>query len=187
MATTILLARHGETDWNRDGRIQGHLDPPLNERGRTQSRELADRLATENLDAVYASDLRRAIETAEIVAERKRLPVLVDPDLREGDMGSWSGLTATEIQERFPDQWHERITGGQGHDGETREALFKRVIASFGRIAAAHPGGHVLVVCHGGVMRSTLRHLDADVAPALVGNCEISRIAVEDGEIRRVH
>jgi probable phosphoglycerate mutase len=186
MATTIVLARHGETDWNRDGRIQGHLDPPLNERGRTQSRELADRLAAEELDAVYASDLRRAVETAEIVAGRKGLRVRIDPDLREGDMGSWSGLTATEIQARFPDAWHERITGGQGHDGESREALSERILVSLGRISAAHPGGRVLVVCHGGVMRSTLRHLEPDVTPALVGNCEISRIAVEDGQIRRV-
>src|SRR5438876_6792690 len=102
--TTLILARHGETDWNRDGRCQGHADPPLNERGREQALELAELLADEPIEAVYSSDLRRAHETARIVADRKGLDVIVDPQLRERDVGHWSGLTAAEIEERFPDQ-----------------------------------------------------------------------------------
>jgi probable phosphoglycerate mutase len=186
VATTILLARHGETDWNREGRIQGHLDPPLNDRGREQAHELADRLDTEAIDALYSSDLRRALETAEVVARRKGLPIAVDPALREADMGSWSGLTVTEIEQRFPEAWRERTTGGQGHDGETREVFHRRVIDTLRRISSDHPGGRVLVIAHGGVIRTTRRHVEPQLVPALVAHCEVARIAVEDGRIRRV-
>ncbi|HEU0337127.1 MAG TPA: histidine phosphatase family protein, partial [Gaiellaceae bacterium] len=99
---TVLLARHGETDWNREGRFQGHADPPLNDLGRAQARELADRLAREPLAAVYASPLRRAYETAEIVAATHDLPLRSVAGLREVDVGSWSGLTRSEIEARFP-------------------------------------------------------------------------------------
>src|SRR5437660_3083754 len=95
--TTLILARHGETDWNRDGRFQGHADPPLNNRGREQAYALADAVADERIEAVYASDLRRAHETAQIVAARKGLDVVIDPDLRERDVGEWSGLTLPQI------------------------------------------------------------------------------------------
>jgi probable phosphoglycerate mutase len=186
VTTTILLARHGETDWNREGRIQGHRDPPLNERGREQARELAEHLAAERIDALYASDLRRALETAEILSARLGLPIAVDPALREADMGSWSGLTAAEIERRFPEAWRERISGGQGHDGETREAFRRRVLAALRRIGGAHPDERVLVIAHGGVIRTTRRHLQPEVVPALVAHCEVARIAVEDGTIRRV-
>ena len=91
--TTILLARHGETDWNRAGRWQGWADPPLNETGRVQARELAEQLRTIPFDAVYSSDLRRAHETALIVGEPHGVPVVTEPGLREIDVGSWSGLT----------------------------------------------------------------------------------------------
>jgi 2,3-bisphosphoglycerate-dependent phosphoglycerate mutase len=186
VATTIVLARHGETDWNREGRIQGHSDPPLNERGREQARELAERLAAETIDALYASDLRRALETAEIVAARLRLPIVVDPALREADMGSWSGLTVAEIEQRFPEAWRKRISGGQGHDGEMRDAFHRRVLAALHRIAGAHPDERVVVIAHGGVIRTTRRHVEPEVVPALVAHCEVARIAVEDGTIRPV-
>jgi alpha-ribazole phosphatase len=98
--TTILLARHGETDWNRDGRFQGHADPPLNAAGRRQAEGLAQTVASEPPDAVYASDLRRAFETAEIVGARLGLPVGREIALREIDVGSWHGLTREQIDGR---------------------------------------------------------------------------------------
>ena len=94
--TTLLLVRHGETDWNAEGKLQGHTDRPLNDYGRRQAQILADRLAKEKIDAVYASDLCRARETAEILGERLGLAVGVDPDLREKNWGSWEGLTSDE-------------------------------------------------------------------------------------------
>src|SRR4051794_23762939 len=152
--TTILLARHGETDWNVEGRLQGWDDRPLNTTGRTQARELAERLADVPFDAVYASDLSRARETAEIVAEPHGVPVVVDSDLREMNYGSWSGLTRSEIEERFPGQTR--------HDGETREEHLGRVLAAAERIAAGHPGERVLIVSHGGSLRALKRHCGVD-------------------------
>src|SRR6266568_1977988 len=130
--TTLLLARHGETDWNREGRWQGWADPPLNDAGRTQARQLADQLRSTPFDAVYSSDLRRAHETAEIVAAPHDVAVVVDRDLREIDIGSWSGLTRPEIESRFPD--------GTRPDGETREQHAARVLAAVERIARANQG-----------------------------------------------
>src|SRR5438093_966133 len=123
--TTLLLARHGETDWNREGRWQGWADPPLNESGRAQARELAEQLRLTPFDAVYSSDLLRAHETAEIVAAPHAVPVVADPGLREIDVGSWSGLTRAELQERFPD--------GERPDGETRGQHRARVHAAVER------------------------------------------------------
>ncbi len=122
--TTILLARHGETDWNRENRFQGHADPPLNETGRAQAAELAAALANEPLAAVYSSPLRRAFETAQIVGAPHGLePVPVDA-LREVDVGSWQGLTRAEIEERFPEQFARWLDYEQGwDDGESYDEM----------------------------------------------------------------
>lgn len=169
--TTILLARHGETDWNREGRYQGWADPSLNDRGREQARVLADQLRDEPLDAVYSSDLRRAHETARIVAAPHGVPVDADPGLREIDVGSWSGLTRAQIEERFP--------GAEHHDGETREQHLARVVATVERIARLHPRGRILVVSHGGSLRTLRRHaIDAPVHP--IENCAVFELHFRD-------
>jgi broad specificity phosphatase PhoE len=170
--TTILLARHGETDWNVEGRLQGWDDRPLNETGRRQARELAQRLADVPFDAVYASDLARARETAEIVARPHGVPVVVDPDLREMHYGSWSGLTRSEIAERFP--------GVDRHDGETRHEHLDRVLGAADRIARRHPGERILIVSHGGSMRALRRHCVGDpVHP--IENCGVYELRFQDG------
>src|SRR6185437_7371482 len=117
---TILVARHGETDWNREQRWQGWADPPLNETGRAQARQLAEELRGVPFDAVYSSDLRRAHETALIVAEPHGVPVIADERLREVDVGSWSGLLHAEVEERYPE--------GTRPDGETPEQHAERVL-----------------------------------------------------------
>ncbi len=153
--TTILLARHGESDWNRDRRWQGHADRPLTDLGREQARELADRLATTELDAVYSSDLERARATAAIVAELHGLPVRELSDLREVDVGSWSGLTRAEAEELFPAAFRRWTEGGEGwDDGETYEQLSERVMRAVLEIAARHPDDRVLLVAHGGSIRA---------------------------------
>ena len=164
--TEILLARHGETDWNLESRVQGHTDRPLNATGVEQARALAELLATESLVAVYASDLVRAQHTAEIVARAHGLKVTVDPDLREKNFGSWEGLTDIEIEERFPDA----IRGRWG-DGEASEAVAARAVAAIDRIRALHPTGTVLVVSHGGPLRAILGFLS--VAQGPIGNCSV--------------
>jgi len=175
--TLLLLARHGETDWNRDGIWQGHADPPLNEVGRRQARALAERLRDVHLDAIYASDLRRARETAEIVADVKGLPVVADPALREMDVGSWTGLTRDEIAERFPAWDH--------HDGESGEAFQARAAAAAERIAAAHEGGAVLIVTHGGIVRALQRRALGEPLPVLE-NGGLYALRVENGRFRPV-
>ena len=151
----ILIARHGQSDWNASKRWQGHADRPLTDKGREQAQALAARLAHIDLDAVYSSDLRRARETAEVVAESQELEVAVEPALREVDVGSWSGLTRAEAEERFPDGFARWRAGYPGwDDGETYEAMTDRVLAAVESIAAAHPDGRVLVVSHGGPIRA---------------------------------
>jgi broad specificity phosphatase PhoE len=175
--TTILLTRHGETDWNAEGRVQGHTDRPLNETGLAQARRLAGELADERIDAVYASDLARALDTARLVAEPHGLPVVAITDLRERNFGSWEGLLDQEILERFP-QAH---TGPWGDD-ETPEELEERVLRALHMIAANHPDGRVLVVSHGGPLRAMLRQcgLRAD----WIENCHVLELSVEGGTLR---
>jgi broad specificity phosphatase PhoE len=175
--TRVILARHGETDWNRDGIWQGHGDPPLNALGRRQSASLADRLGDLEIDVLYSSDLRRALETAEIVAGAKGLGVVPDPELREMDVGSWTGLTRTQIEERYP--------GMTYHDGESREAFDNRVVTALHRLAASHDGGCVIAVTHGGVIRTLQRHVLGEPL-AVLGNCETATFRYESGAFARI-
>jgi phosphoserine phosphatase len=188
--TTILLARHGESDWNRDQRWQGHADRPLTDLGREQARALADRLATTELDAVYSSDLERARETAAIVAKPHRLPVKELSDLREVDVGSWSGLTRAEAEELYPDAFRHWTEGGEGwDDGETYKQLGERVVKALGTIAAKHDGGRVLIVAHGGTIRAIhAAALGVDVhtyrrIQRVEPNATLSAVCVEEGRL----
>jgi broad specificity phosphatase PhoE len=178
VATRLLLARHGETDWNRERRWQGLADTALNEVGRRQARALAEELAAEPPDAVYTSDLARARETAEIVADALRLPVVVDDRLREVDVGAWSGLTAVEIETRFP---------GKSRPGESAEAMGARVIEALLEIAGSHDGGRVLVVTHGGPMRAAWLACGGSLENRpVVSNCHVQPIRVEGREMARI-
>lgn len=191
--TTVYLARHGQSDWNAALRWQGHADRPLTDLGRRQAAELAHRLAETPLDAVYSSDLIRARETAEAVATPRGLPVHTLPDLREVDVGSWSGLTRLEAEERFPEAFARWRDGGHGwEDGEPYGRMAERVTAAVLRVAAEHRGGSVLVVCHGGPIRALHAvALGLDVTEhrrlrPVAANAHLSRIAVRDGEISRL-
>lgn len=190
--TELILARHGETEWNRTRRFQGHADPPLNETGRAQARILADTVAGWQPDAVYASDLRRARQTAEYVAALCGVPLTALTALREIDVGEWQGLTWPEIEERYPSgakRWRERGHGWER--GESYEQLLQRVLRALWKISGRHPSGRVVVVGHGGVVRAVAAHIEgASIAQhrrqsAPLGNCELVRIAVRDDVIRR--
>jgi broad specificity phosphatase PhoE len=153
--TIILIARHGQSDWNAERRWQGHADRPLTEKGREQARVLAARLVRIDLDAVYSSDLRRARDTAAVVAESQGLELRTVPDLREVDVGSWSGLTRAEAEQRFPEafaRWQQGYPGWE--DGESYEAMTDRVLAAVLKIAGAHRDERVLIVSHGGPIRA---------------------------------
>jgi broad specificity phosphatase PhoE len=169
--TTLLLVRHGETDWNAEGRLQGQTDRPLSDFGRRQARQLAEQLENEELAAIYSSDLARARETAEIVGERVGLPVELDPDLREKDWGTWEGLTAVE---------RDRVE----FVGESTRAHQERMLRSLARISTQHPdGGTVLVVTHGGSMRR-VQTATMGMALPVVENCGRWLCAYENGEFR---
>jgi broad specificity phosphatase PhoE len=172
--TTLLLVRHGETDWNADGRLQGQTDRPLSDFGRRQARQLADELAGDGLEAIYSSDLARARETAQIVGERVGLPVVLDPDLREKDWGTWEGLTAAE---------RDRVE----FVGESTEAHRERMLRALHRISELHPGdGRVLVVTHGGSMRR-VQTAALGMALPVVENCGRWACACENGAFRVAH
>jgi broad specificity phosphatase PhoE len=191
--TTILLVRHAESEWNREGRWQGHADPPLTQAGREQATALARSLEGLQLDAIYASDLDRAATTAGVVAHIFGLEVVTDPSLREIDVGEWSGLTTDEIRTRFPAGWERHSSGGDGWEqGETHAAMSDRVVAAVARIAASHPDGQILCVIHGGVIRALLARASTmsleeyrrtQRGPA---NGTVARIAVEDGTFSRI-
>jgi len=189
--TTIYLARHGESDWNAANRFQGHSDRPLTDLGREQARGLADLVAAENVEAIYASPLSRALETARIVAARTGLGVVVDEGLREVDTGSWSGLSRAEVRERYPEGFQRWITGGAGwEDGESYEEMAERVLAAVNRIAAAHPGGRVLLVSHGGPIRAIQAASDGMAISEyrrlrpVEPNARLSAVAVGDDGLR---
>lgn len=175
--TTIILVRHGETDWNRDGIWQGHGDPPLNATGRAQAAATAERLARMPVDALYSSDLARAVETAAFLASATGVSVTLDAGLREMDVGSWTGLGADEIRARFGDTPY--------HDGETRDAFDARAVSTLHRIASGHRAGRIVVVSHGGVVRALQRHALGEPLP-LLGNGEQYAMRYEAGRFMRV-
>ena len=188
--TTLLLVRHGETDWNRDGRWQGGSDTRLNELGREQAWALAEELDG-NIDVLYSSDLARARETADIVAAKLGLEVRVDPRLRERSFGSWEGLTMPEIEERFTDA-HRRWVAGEGagaEDAEAFEDFSARVNDFLAEVLRLHPGENVLVISHGGSIR-VIHALAAGVdyvqdhrlIPG-VANCSVARYVARDGKL----
>jgi alpha-ribazole phosphatase len=158
----FLLVRHGESVWNGERRIQGHRDPPLSERGRRQADLVLARLAPHvgaGVAAVFTSPLRRAAETAERIGEIFRLPVVPDPDLREMGLGTWEGMTVPEIQAAFPgayEGWLSDPLAAPAPGGEALPAFAARTTAAFARMQAAHPDRDLIVVSHGGVIKSLL-------------------------------
>ncbi len=179
--TTLFLARHGQTDWNAERRWQGHADPQLNDRGRAEAAALAESLADARIEAIYSSDLVRALETAEIVGARIGVAVAVDARLREVDVGEWSGLTTPEIERLYPEAIERRRAGGTGWTrGEELDAMARRVLEALHEIGAAR----ALVVTHGGPIRAVWSAAEQTGTWANAGNCDVDLYAVEAGRIR---
>ncbi len=154
-ATRLLVVRHGETAWNRATRIQGHTDIDLNDHGRWQAGRLAAALRDEPIAAVYASDLKRARETAEAVAHPAGLPVHTHTGLRERGFGRFEGHTWDELELKWPTEtlaWRKRMPDFAPPGGETLLTLRERVVAAVHDIAARHAGEQILLVAHGGVL-----------------------------------
>ena len=153
--TRIVAIRHGETAWNVDTRIQGHLDIPLNDTGLWQARQLARALADEPVAAIYTSDLQRARATAQAVADTTGAPLTPEPDLRERSFGHFQGRTFAQIEAELPEdalRWRKRDPHYAPEGGESLTALRERINATVHRLAARHPGELVVLVAHGGVL-----------------------------------
>ena len=153
--TRILAVRHGETDWNRDTRIQGHTDIALSDKGRWQAERLAQALRDEPIAAFYASDLSRAFETAATTARAHGKPVQAHKGLRERAFGHFEGLTWAEIEAHHPQDalaWRKRVPDFAPPGGESLLQLRERVVAAVDEIAARHPGEQLMLVAHGGVL-----------------------------------
>ncbi len=182
-STRLVAIRHGETTWNAATRMQGQLDTPLSARGRWQARQLGEALDDEGIDAIVASDLQRARDTAAPLAARLGLPVTTDAGLRERTFGVFEGSTYAEIDTRWPElavRWrrHEPAFGPPG--GETMIDFDARAMAALGRVAEAHAGRTVAVVTHGGVLDCLYRAaarvgLEASRTWEL-GNASINRV-----------
>jgi len=158
----LLLIRHGRSEMNAQGRIQGWLDSPLDDLGRAQAHAVARRLQCEGPALLYASDLRRAWETAQIIGQVLDIPLIPDARLRERNLGDIAGLYGEEIRDRFPDmvrEWESSQRMRSAPGGEQPADFWARVVAAFDEIVGRHPQGVVGVVTHGGVLATYMSHL----------------------------
>jgi probable phosphoglycerate mutase len=153
--TDLLLLRHGQSAWNALGRWQGQADPPLSRLGEQQAAHAE--LHLPDIDVIVASDLRRAVRTAEIIAAPRGLSVHTDPDLRERHAGAFQGLTKVEIEERWPGWLTE---GRRPPDFETDESVLERTTRALDRLLDRHDGSTIVVVCHGGIVYTLERAHD---------------------------
>ncbi len=157
----LFLFRHGETDWNREGRLQGHTDSPLNSTGLAQAQSLAKSLRPHQLDVVLSSDLLRAWTTAQIVAEASRIPLVSEPGLREANIGAAEGLLWADAKRRFGETLSQRWYAEEDvafPGGETGRDLQMRGLAALRRFTAAHPYRRIGVSTHGGMVRQLMKH-----------------------------
>lgn len=182
-ATRIVAIRHGETAWNVDTRIQGHLDIPLNATGRWQAARMAEALIDEGISAVYSSDLSRALQTAEALGGALGLSVVSDVRLRERAFGVFEGLTFAEVESRWPIEarrWAQREPDFAPDGGESLNTVFARCVDAATRLAEVHAGQAIAIVAHGGVMDCLYRAatcLDLQTKRSwTLGNASINRL-----------
>ena len=182
-ATRIIAIRHGETAWNAETRMQGQLDIPLNAVGRWQAERAAAALADEGIDAIYSSDLRRALETAQALGRACAKPLVADIGLRERCFGVFEGLTFDEVGARWPEQsrrWRQREPDFAPEGSESLRQFSARCVATATRLVKAHPGQTVALVAHGGVMDCLYRaatRIDLQSPRSwLLGNASINRL-----------
>jgi len=188
----ILLVRHGETEWNAEGRIQGYrADSPLTGIGRAQAQALARRIADESVDVLYSSDSGRTRQTVAPIAEATRLPVVLDASLRERNYGVFEGSTYAEVERDFP-QAFERFGMHDPHfaaeGGESALQFRDRVIEALERLARQAEGGRAVVVTHGGVLGAMYRHvmnIPLDTPRSFgIANASLNRLSFHAGAWR---
>ncbi|MDI1244594.1 MAG: histidine phosphatase family protein [Rhodoferax sp.] len=182
-ATRIIAIRHGETAWNVDTRLQGHLDIGLNPKGLWQAEQAARALADESIDAIYASDLLRAWHTARAIAQTTGASLLASQNLRERCFGRFEGKTYGELEAQWPEEalrWRQREPAWAPPGGESLLALRARIAAAVDAMAAQHVGGQIVLVAHGGVLDVLYRLATGQELQAprtwQLGNAAINRL-----------
>lgn len=183
VATRIVAIRHGETDWNADGRLQGHQDIPLNRHGQRQAARLAAALAHEGLSAVVSSDLARAWQTAQALSQPLGLPLVADRGLRERGFGRLEGRRLAELDQEAPElsrRWRAREPDFAPEGAESLNAFARRCLAAAARQARAHAGQAIALVCHGGVLDCLYRAATGQALDLprswVLGNAGINRL-----------
>lgn len=188
--TELILLRHGETDWNRELRFQGHVDVGLNVIGLEQARRLAQRLAGETAHCLYASDLMRAQQTAQPVSLELGLATISDSALREQSFGRVDGMRVDDIKVQYPKAWDEWLRFQEDYgmpEGETTRQFHARVMDAVQRMVSAHRGQTLVVVTHGGVLDMiyrTARSLGlSGPRQSEIPNAGLNRVRVREGGI----
>lgn len=187
--TVFTAVRHGQTDANLSGVLQGHLDTPLDEIGRAQARIAAERLKQETFDLFYTSDLSRAVETARIIGEALKMEPVSLPDLREWHLGELEGRPHDELKHEFPEVIrsfrHDMTDDIPVPGGESRNEFFARVGSCLDRLRLENPGARILLVTHGGTLRAVYRHIAGVIDPGCLipqpVNAGISRFRSHEG------
>jgi probable phosphoglycerate mutase len=190
----LILWRHGRTEWNADGRFQGQLDPPLDDEGRNQAARIAPHLLASGLTAqstvVVSSDLARAAETAAVLTALLGIPLCLDPRLREHGLGTWEGLTRSEVQARHPEQYADWLAGRpvRGRGGEQPADVARRALAA---LVDLPPAEVAVVVTHGGTSGRLLEALlglgpDHRRVFGPLGNCAWSELVRQGGTWRLI-
>lgn len=188
--TTILLVRHGQTEWNVEHRLQGHQDSPLTELGVRQAQWLGESLRNEPIDVIYSSTSLRAHRTAELIREIRDIDLHRSDELREINMGIWEGKTQTEVKEKFPDQFYYFWNDPEQfsvQDSETFEEVSSRAVGELTRIRDAHEGKSILLVTHTVVVKLLMTYF-TDVLmkdlwnPPYIHPACLCKIVIEDGK-----
>ena len=187
--TTLWLVRHAQTEWNSQGRMQGHQDSQLTEAGFTHARAAARRLMSVEPTVIYTSDLGRAVRTADEIAAATEASLVREPDLREKNNGIFEGLTQDEVAAQYPElyaQYGRRDPEFVIPNGESMLQVQARSISTLRRLAAAHPDEVIIIVTHGGYLSAFVRYL-LDIPLASRGrfnmsNCGITKVAYRDGD-----
>lgn len=155
--TSIIIVRHGQTEWNMLGKWQGSADIPLDTRGLEQAELLGERLKYWRIDVIYSSHLQRAVQTADAIAKHHDLAVQIEPAWRERHAGDCEGMTRAEIIEKYTDM--VRIGNFQAPNGETHDQLTARIIPAFEQLQTQHAGESILLVSHGGTIAALIAHI----------------------------
>lgn len=155
----LILVRHGQTAWNKAQRFQGQSNVPLDDTGLAQAGRVAQRLASINLEAIYSSDLTRARQTAQQIANQRACPIYVDERLRELNFGRWEGMCYAEIGEKYPEQlraWEIDPVHFAPPEGESLSQMISRLEEFLGDVRAKHVSGNVVIAAHGGSLQVIL-------------------------------